>query len=346
MPRHKTIRPLLRIATLLALCATFPHLARAAGVPAEKELEQYAPVLPSTLERAWALDPDRGLARREVAENVYVVTDGVWQSVFVVTGTGVVVFDAPESYGGKLQSEVAAVTDQPIRRLVYTHAHRDHIGGAGALAEIEGLEILALDGVGEFLSEKNDPNRPAPTRTFADELILEEGGMRIELRGANYHSDGGDLIVYIPEARFLMAIDTLAPGYVPFMGFDLTSNFHEYRKVFDQLLAYDFDTFVGGHLTHTGTRADVEQTREFTRDVYETVKRVHAATDLMTVFQETAQAIGGFDNKYLLFQRFLDIVIERSTTEIEERWKNRLAGVDVWTRDHVRTALVYVRWDD
>jgi len=46
-------------------------------------------------------------------------------------------------------------------------------------------------------------------------------------------------------------------------------------KVFDELLAYDFDTFVGGHLTSTGTRQDVEITKEFTLDVYNTVRRVH-----------------------------------------------------------------------
>jgi hypothetical protein len=124
------------------------------------------------------------------------------------------------------------------------------------------------------------------------------------------------------------------------------SNFHEYRKIFDTLLAYDFDTFVGGHLSHPGTRADVVLTQEFTEDVYETVKRIHGETDLMAVFVETADEIGGFDNKYLLFKGFLDVVTERASSEIEERWKGRLAGVDVWTESHVRTALVYIRWDD
>ncbi|MEO7791063.1 MAG: hypothetical protein ABIX28_15985 [Vicinamibacterales bacterium] len=143
-----------------------------------------------------------------------------------------------------------------------------------------------------------------------------------------------------------MAIDTLAPGYGPFMGFDITSNFHEYMQVFDVLLEYEFDVFVGGHLTHIGNRADVEVAREFTRDVYNTVKRIHGETDLAAVFADTARQIGGFDNKYLLFKRFLDVVAARATAEIEQRWMNRLAGIDVFAEDHVRTALIYVRWDD
>jgi hypothetical protein len=66
----------------------------------------------------------------------------------------------------------------------------------------------------------------------------------------------------------------------------------------------------------------------------------------MGVFVETAKQIGGFDNKYLLFKRFLDVVTERATAEIEQRWVGRLAGIDVFAEDHVRTALIYVRWDD
>jgi len=49
----------------------------------------------------------------------------------------------------------------------------------------------------------------------------------------------------------------------------------------------------------------VEISKEFADDVFETVKRIHGETDLMAVFVETAEEIGGFDNKYLLFKRFL-----------------------------------------
>ncbi len=53
-------------------------------------------------------------------DRVYVVTDGVWQSAFAVTGAGVVVFDAPETYAAKIQAEIAEVTSQPITTLVYS----------------------------------------------------------------------------------------------------------------------------------------------------------------------------------------------------------------------------------
>jgi hypothetical protein len=48
----------------------------------------------------------------------------------------------------------------------------------------------------------------------------------------------------------------------------------------------------------------------------------------------------------LLFKVFLDEVTRESVKELQPRWINRLAGVDVWLPSHVRTALIYVRWDD
>ena len=331
--------------TALGQEAPSPELAPP-GSLVSRSLTDHVAVLPSTLARAWAVDPEKGVTSRDVGGGVHVITDGVWQSAFVVTEAGVIVIDAPETYAHKIRSEIAGVTAQPITTLIYTHTHKDHIGGSAAFSDIPDLEIIALSGVAEFLAEKADPRRLVPTRTFDEELVLQRGGVRIELRGASYHSDEGDVIVYIPHARVLIAIDTLAPGYVPFMGFDITSNFHEYLQVFDTLLEYDFEVFVGGHLTHPGGRSDVEETREFTRDVYETVKRVHGETDLMGVFAEAAEEIGSWDNKFLLFERFLDVVTERATADVESRWIDRLAGVDVFTQDHVRTALLYVRWDD
>jgi hypothetical protein len=129
------------------------------------------------------------------------------------------------------------------------------------------------------------------------------------------------------------------------MDFDLTHNFHEYLKMFDAILSYDFDVFVGGHLSQIGTAEDVRTTQAYVKDVYETVKRVHAQTNQFEIMSSTAKKIG-WDNKFLLFKVFLEHIIDESAKEIEARWINKLAGVDVWAKSHARTALIYVRWED
>jgi glyoxylase-like metal-dependent hydrolase (beta-lactamase superfamily II) len=332
------------VAIAASLCG-----ARASAQPPQGDspeaLKTYVPVLDSVKAQLWQIDPKLGYAVRSAGGGVYVISDNRWQSAFLVTEEGVIVFDAPSSYGKSIPSAIARVSDKPIKMLVYSHAHKDHIGGSPAFKGLKDLEIVALDTVGDFLKEMDDPNRLLPNVTFKEEKTLKLGGKTVELTRRAYHSSEGDLFIYIPQAKFMMAIDSVTPGYAPFQGFDLTSNFRRYMKVFDELLAYDFDTFVGGHLTSIGTKRDIAITKEFTMDVYNTVKRVHNKMDQGAVVTEAAKIIGT-DNEFLLFKVLLDKATNDSVKELQPRWIHRLAGVDVWLPSHVRTALIYVRWDD
>src|SRR6266403_2223091 len=71
--------------------------------------------------------------------------------------------------------------------------------------------------------------------------------------------------------------------------------------MFDKVLEYDFDVLVGGHLGFTGTRDDVKVAKDYTMDVYKTVKRIHDSTDQMKIVTQAA-AKYGWDNKMALFR--------------------------------------------
>jgi glyoxylase-like metal-dependent hydrolase (beta-lactamase superfamily II) len=311
----------------------------------QEDLRKYVPVLPAVKANFWKIDPAVGYAVKSFGGGVYVISDNGWQSAFLVTDEGVIVFDAPASFGKNIPAAIAKVTDKPVKVLVYSHSHKDHIGGSAAFKNVPGLQIVALEGVADFLKEMNDPDRLVPNVVFHSAKTIQLGGKTVELTGHHYHSPEGDLFIYVPQAKFMMAVDSVTAGYAPFQGFDLSTNFHEYLKVFDQLLAYDFDNFVGGHLTDTGSKKDVEITKEFTYDVYNTVKRIHNNIDQRAVVGEAAKVVGP-DNEFLLFKVVLDKVMRESVAELQPRWIHRLAGVDVWLDSHVRTALIYVRWDD
>src|ERR1700745_47710 len=67
--------------------------------------------------------------------NLYWLTDGAYQSAFLTTRDGVVLFDAPPSIGGNIQraiDQIAAENGVPnkVTHLVYSHHHADHIGGS------------------------------------------------------------------------------------------------------------------------------------------------------------------------------------------------------------------------
>jgi glyoxylase-like metal-dependent hydrolase (beta-lactamase superfamily II) len=327
------------LAVSAALCSS------ALAQSSDEDLKRYVPILPSVKAQFFDVDPRLGYAVKNMGGGMYVISDNMWQSAFFVTEDGVIVFDTPESFGKGIPAAIAKVTDKPIKYLVYSHVHKDHIGGSKAFKDIKDLKIVAVEGVAAFLKEQNDPNRLIPNVVFADRKTITLGGKAVELTRHFYHSVEGDLFIYVPSAKFMMAVDCVTPGYAPFQGFDITANFGQYMKVFDELMAYDFVTFSGGHLTATGSKKDVEVTKEFTMDVYQTVKRIHNNLDQNAVAAQAAQIVGT-DNKFLLFKVVLDRVTSDSVKELEPHWINRLAGVDIWMESQVRTALLYVRWDD
>src|ERR1700741_5167095 len=95
--------------------------------PSSEQQKEYVPVLPSVKAKFWKIDPALGYAMRDVGGGVYVLSDNGWQSAFLVTDQGVIVFDAPASFGKNIPSAIAKVTDKPIKILVYSHTHKDHI---------------------------------------------------------------------------------------------------------------------------------------------------------------------------------------------------------------------------
>jgi glyoxylase-like metal-dependent hydrolase (beta-lactamase superfamily II) len=112
-------RILFAAALMSTLCTT--GLTQSTQTP--EGLKQYVPVLPSVRKQFWEIDPKLGYAVKGVGGGVYVMSDNMWQSAFLVTDDGVIVFDAPESFGAKIPSAIASVTSQPIKYLLYSHIH-------------------------------------------------------------------------------------------------------------------------------------------------------------------------------------------------------------------------------
>jgi glyoxylase-like metal-dependent hydrolase (beta-lactamase superfamily II) len=253
-------------------------------------------------------------------------------------------FDAPPSVASHIGQAVADVTSEPVVRLVYSHMHVDHIGGASLiLTQHPKIEIIAEEGVARFLREQKDPSRPEPTSVFKDHLTLAMGSVTAELKVGYWHSPPGDLFIYLPSRKVLMAVDTMSSGSVPFMGFDLTMNTDAYLKVFDQLLAYDFDILVPGHHSNPSTRDDVKLVKDYVMDIYTTIRRIHDSGH--EALKARAVEEYGKENSYPTARVLMDTEVDECAGEIKNRWITSLDNVDVWAPSQCRTALVYYEWD-
>ena len=188
----------------------------------------FAPILETTKARLPQLDPATQLYVAEVKPNLFYVSEGIYQSAFLKTGAGVIIFDAPPSFAAKLPEIIKQrAPNEVVKYLVYSHGHTDHVGGSSAFNGIENLQVVAPLIVAESIEELENPGILPPTVTFQDEYSFSLGGERVELKSSAYHSEDTDVYIYLPQQNFLMAIDTIVPGYVPFMDFAYTADLGE-----------------------------------------------------------------------------------------------------------------------
>jgi len=110
-----------------------------------------------------------------------------------------------------------------IGHLWYTHAHFDHIGGAGAIADaLNPLPLVALHpndhvlwrvgGGGALFGFDIDPG-PEPTIDFVQGMILKLGANEFEVRFTPGHTVG-HCILYVPAAGVCFCGDLIFAGSV------------------------------------------------------------------------------------------------------------------------------------
>jgi glyoxylase-like metal-dependent hydrolase (beta-lactamase superfamily II) len=295
--------------------------------------------LEKTLARMPQLDPETGVYVEEVKPNLFYVTGGIYQSAFLKTGEGVIVFDAPPSFAHQLPAIIAEhAPDVPITHLVYSHGHTDHVGGASVFGEIEDLQVVAPVKVAASIAEEGAPTILRPTMTYEEQYDLTVGGEKVELKTASFHAEDEDAIIYLPEQKFLIAVDTVTTGEVPFMNFGATADVGEYLTMFDELLAYDFDVLLSGHLSILGTRADVLENKEYAFDVQASVLK-----GMQTFQQRIGETMAAmeFTNGNLAYRSVIEQMRGECSAEIISKWQDRLSVVDVWADSHCETMIVY-----
>ena len=277
---------------------------------------------------------------KEVKDDVYVVSSNGYNAMFLVTGEGVVVIDAPPSIGDKIIKAISEVTNETIRHLIYSHAHKDHIGAAHIIFQQQpDIEIVAQNKTADILKMRNDLHRPLPTTTFVDNTTLTIGNKTIQLTYPGPYHQRGNIFIYVPEQKVFMAVDQLAPGEVPWKHLAATPEVPALIRSYDQALAYDFDVYVPGH-GETGTKEDIKIQQEYVNDLKNNSQ--FALTNVN--YTEATKNIDKQDNAAATeayFNALTDVCVDR----MESKWKVKLNGVGVWTDEHCEKMIQSLRVD-
>ena len=273
------------------------------------------------------IDFSKGYLVEEISEGLYWVTEGAYQGMFLVTGEGVIVVDAPPSIGQNYLKAIEEVTDEPITHVVYSHAHNDHIGAASMFPE--DATIIAHKWTAEKLEIRNDPNRPVPTVSFEEKYTLEVGNQILELEYHGPMHAPGNIFIYAPQQKVLMLVDVVFPGWVPFKDLAMAEDVPFFIYAHDKILEYDFETFIGGHLTRLGTPEDVQIQKEYFDDIQKNAGLANQQVDFMEIGQKV-----GFENLWLVFQIYADTITQQCADATLPNWIDRLGGSDLFTYDH------------
>ena len=263
-----------------------------------------------------------------VEGNLYWVTDGTYQSAFLTTSDGVVLFDAPPSIGHNIQravDEVAAATavSNEVTCLVYSHHHADHAGASSLFGRR--VRRVGHRETRNLLLRDDDPRRPPPEEIFQERLTLRIGGERIELawHGANHSPD--NIFIHLPDHDALMLVDVVNPGWAPVCQSNLTEDVPGYLAAPQAALTYSWAHFIGGHMGRLGTRGDVATHRQYMGDIAESSLRALDTVDPHPYY------VMDRANTPAAVRDYLDAITAAAAAPVIEKYAGVLAGVDVLT---------------
>jgi glyoxylase-like metal-dependent hydrolase (beta-lactamase superfamily II) len=282
--------------------------------------------------------PATGYVLDEIADGVFWLGDGSYQTMFVVTDDGVIAVDAPPTLGHNIVRAIDRVTKKPVTHVVYSHHHSDHVG---AMSIYPGsAQRYAQRAAAQRLEMLADPDRPLPTVIFDDSITIEAGDqtLRMDYPGPN-HSEGNSFI-YLPQRRVLMLVDVIFPGWVPFSNLALSAYVPGFITMHQQALDYGFDHLVSGHVTRPGTQDDVRVQIEYMDDLRVTTEAALSSVDLPGIMTKVDTG-----NNWAVFRAYLDAVAAQTTDDLVPRWKDRLGGADVFTLGNAWAMAEVLRLD-
>lgn len=129
----------------------------------------------------------------------------------------------------------------------------------------------------------------------------------------------------------MAAIDSFTIKNAPFFRLVFSAHVPAYFEAMDQLLEYDFETIVTGHMSLYGTPEDVQTNREYIRDL-----RTSAAEAVRTVDLKEAAAAANVpgNNRQAELKVWMDAVVARAA-EMMPSWEKRLGGTDIFLTDNL-----------
>src|SRR3954465_12035764 len=196
-----------------------------------------------------APQPQYAATKVDGTDKVYIFRFGGHQSIFIVTKQGVIATDpiglrrpAAKAY----IEEIEKITKAPIRYVIYSHSHFDHIAGGKPFKD-KGATFVAHTNAKARIQEVKDPDVVVPDQVVTGaKRNITLGGTTLELNYVGKNHSNSTLVMRLPKEKIIFTVDWIplngvqfrgmADNYLPGMGEGL-------KKV----IAMDWERMIPGH---------------------------------------------------------------------------------------------------
>lgn len=205
--------------------------------------------------------PERSITH--IAGDLYRFQNQFHFNVFLVTPDGIIASDPINADAATwLKAELDARFGVPVKYLVYSHDHADHISGGEVFADT--ATVVAHENARVHIAGEQRPTA-VPDVTFTDRMTLRLGGKTVELIYVGLGHSDNSIVMLFPDERALFAVDIVTVDRVPYQ--DLKNNYVEqWIDGLKLVEAIDYDILLPGH-GRVGVPADVAAHRGYLEDL-------------------------------------------------------------------------------
>ena len=210
-------------------------------------------------------------------ENVYIFRYQGHQSMFVVTPAGVIATDPigylrPQAVTTYID-EIKKVSKAPIKYLIYSHHHYDHIAG-GKPFKAAGAIVVAHQRAKEHLARLKHADVVVPDVGVGNRHVINLGGTRLELHYVGRNHSDNSLVMLLPKEKILFTVDFIPIETVHFRNM-LDGFVPEWEDSLKRVLAMNWERMIPGHPYaggRLGTKQDVQNLLQYMIDLSAAVK--------------------------------------------------------------------------